>query len=85
MSVRASVRSCVRPCATTPTPRGNRLRIDKFESFFASFEKSKHTIVLQYIQCDVIARDVSMETMLTYVTAFHHPYPQGTAETNRSF
>ena len=28
-----------------PYLRGNRLGIDKFESFFASFEESKHTIV----------------------------------------
>ena len=26
-----------------------------------------------------------MVTMLTYVTALHHPYTQGTAVTNRSF
>ena len=74
-----SVRPCVRLCATTPTDRGNRLGIDKFEPFFASFEESKHTIVY------VITRDVSMVTMLTYVTAFHHPFIQGTAVTNRSF
>ena len=45
LSVRPCVLPFVRPWATTPTPRGNRLRIVKFESFFASFEESKHAIV----------------------------------------